>query len=184
MTKIYTKTGDEGETSLYGGERLSKDNLRVKVYGLVDECNAAIGLARAHLENEELDNCLVTIQNTLLNLGADLATRHSSKYRQKIKEIGEDDVRWLEHTIDHQNSKLPDLKAFILPGGHPAAAALHVARAVARHAERELVALSKQEEINKQTLIYLNRLSDNLFVLARAVNMHKGINETKWQAKV
>ncbi len=179
--RIYTKTGDEGKTSLYGGERLSKDDLRVQVYGLVDECNAAIGLARAHLDHKELDDYLATIQSTLFNLGADLSTRHGSKYRQKIKEIDESDIRWLEHTIDHQNAKLPELKAFILPGGHPAAAALHVARTIVRHAERELVSLNKQEEINKQALAYLNRLSDTLFVLARAINLYKGINETKWQ---
>ena len=122
--KIYTKTGDQGKTSLYGGERLDKDDLRVQVYGLVDECNATIGLARAHLETGELDNNLAKIQSTLFNLGADLATKHDSSYRQKIKEIDKSDVQWLEHTIDHHNAKLPELKNFILPGGHPAAASL------------------------------------------------------------
>ncbi len=179
--KIYTKTGDQGKTSLYGGERLDKDDLRVQVYGLVDECNAAIGLARANLEISELDSNLAKIQSTLFNLGTDLSTKHSSSYRQRIKEIDESDVQWLEQTIDHYDAQLPELKNFILPGGHSAAAALHVARAVARHAERALVTLNKQDTVNEKSLIYLNRLSDALFILARAVNLNKGISEAKWQ---
>lgn len=182
--KIYTKTGDTGETSLYGGERLSKTSLRIQVCGTVDECNSTLGLARTHLtslEDKELAATLDNIQNTLFNLGADLATKHGSSYRENIQEITPENVRWLEHTIDNYSEQLPHLKKFILPGGHPAAAILQLARAITRRAEREAVTLSSKEKINKEVLVYLNRLSDTLFILARAINVKKSISEPIWQ---
>lgn len=181
--KIYTKTGDEGTTALYGGERVSKDALRVSAYGSVDEANAAIGLARAQLEDLEIDDNLAKIQNALFDLGADLATPMESKYRANVQEIHQDDVAKLERLIDHYEENLQPLKNFILPGGHPAAAALHLARTITRRAEREVVSLSTQEPVNQQTTIYLNRLSDLLFVLSRVVNVQHGVSEVRWQVK-
>ena len=181
--KIYTKTGDEGSTALYGGERVSKDARRVSAYGTVDEANAVLGLARAHLEDDELDNELASLQNALFDLGADLATPHGSRYRANITPIDADDVTHVEKLIDRLQEELSPLQNFILPGGHPAAAALHVARGVTRRAERNVVELMHEAEVNAQVGVYLNRLSDLLFVMARAVNARAGIAETQWHVK-
>lgn len=181
--KIYTKTGDDGTTGLYGGERVHKNAPRVSAYGSVDEANAAIGLARAHLEDLEIDETLEKIQNALFDLGADLATPTDSKYRAKLSPIDVHDIAQLEQLIDYYDDGMQPLKTFILPGGHLAAGALHVARTVTRRAERELIHLAALEEINQQTIVYLNRLSDLLFVLARVVNMQHGVSEVRWQVK-
>lgn len=182
--KIYTKTGDSGETGLYGGTRTSKDSLRVTAYGTVDECNAMIGLARAHLSSHaELDSILQAIQNRMFDVGADLATPFDSQYRSKVTVIDEEDVVELETVIDKLEGELEPLKNFIHPGGHIGAASLHVARTTARRAEREVVTLSEAEEINFATLRYLNRLSDLLFVLARYANKVMGGTEHIWEAK-
>jgi len=181
--KIYTKTGDEGTTALYGGTRVPKDTLRVNAYGTVDEANACLGLARANGVDMALDGELETIQNALFDLGADLATPQDSKYRKNLTPLNEQDVEQLEALIDHYEEDLAPLENFILPGGHEAAAALHLARAVTRRAEREVVALAREEAVNPQVAIYLNRLSDLLFVVARIVNMQTGVSELRWQVK-
>jgi cob(I)alamin adenosyltransferase len=181
--KIYTKTGDKGTTGLYGAERVGKDSLRVTAYGTVDEANASLGLARSLSEDAELDETLAGLQNALFDLGADLATPLDSGYRQKIAPMDEADVARLEALIDRYTEGLEPLKAFILPAGLPAAAALQMARAVTRRAEREVIRLSREEEVNPQAQIYLNRLSDLLFTLARAVNAKEGGTEVKWHVK-
>ena len=178
--KIYTKTGDEGLTGLYGGERVRKDSLRVGAYGSVDEANAVLGVALAQLQEAELAEVLQRLQHALFDVGADLATP-PSRYRANIAPLTASDVTALEALIDRFEAELPPLKQFILPGGHPAAAALQLARAVVRRAEREVVALAQHEEVNPQVGIYLNRLSDLLFVLARAVNHRSGSAEPTWQ---
>lgn len=179
--KIYTKTGDKGETGLYGGERVAKDSLRVRVYGTVDEANAVIGMARAQLSDAALDEGLAVIQSQLFYVGADLATPEDSAYRSNIVPVGERDVATLEKHIDSLDNALEPLKNFILPGGHPAAASLHFGRTVVRRAERELAALARSEEVNPQIGVYLNRLSDLLFVMARVVNKNAGVSDTRWQ---
>jgi cob(I)alamin adenosyltransferase len=179
--KIYTKTGDKGETALYGGERVAKDSLRVAAYGTVDEANSAIGMARSHLSDEAMDKDLAHLQNALFDVGADLATPNESKYRKNVSPIDEQDISYLEQLIDHYDNT--PLTNFILPGGHPSSAALHLARTIARRAEREVTTLKRQEAINEHVAVFLNRLSDLLFVMARAVNARAGINEVKWHVK-
>lgn len=179
--KIYTKTGDKGETGLYGGKRVAKDSLRVSTYGTVDEANSAIGMARAYLQDDEMDKDLAHLQNALFDVGADLATPNESKYRENVSPIDEQDIRYLEQLIDRYDNT--PLTNFILPGGHPSSAALHLARTVARRAEREVITLKREEQINEHVAVFLNRLSDLLFVMARAVNARAGISEVKWHVK-
>ncbi len=181
--KIYTKTGDTGETGLYGGERVPKHHLRVQAYGTVDEVNASLGLARAALVDTELDDCLAAVQNALFDVGADLATRQDSKYRKNIVAIDEADIAYIEGLIDRFDEELEPLSNFILPGGHPASAALQMARTICRRAEREVVSLAEHESINTQVAVYLNRLSDLLFTMARVVNKRADIAETRWHVK-
>ena len=173
ISKVYTKTGDGGETALVGGRRVSKASPRVEAYGDVDELNSAIGLARAYLQDEELDRVCAHIQNDLFTLGGDLA----SPADVHVPRITEEFIAVLEERSDQFLSQLDPLKEFILPGGSPAGATLHLARAVARRAERKVVALSLQEEINADAMVYLNRLSDLLFILARLVNKRAGVAE-------
>lgn len=181
--KIYTKTGDDGSTALYGGERVSKDSLRVNAYGTVDETNSCIGLIRSFNKDIDIDNNLANIQNALFDLGADLATPDSAKSRKNIVEIDEEDVLRLENSIDSLEAEIEPLQRFILPGGNSASSAAHIARTVARRAEREVVTLAVNEKVNEYCIKYLNRLSDYLFVLARALNKRAGIAEDKWQLK-
>src|SRR5690625_23669 len=181
--KIYTRTGDSGETGLYGGERTSKSSLRVSAYGSVDEASTFIGFARAQLNDSDLDAELVRLQSTLFELGADLATPHTARQREKLAPIDERDISWAEELIDALDTELEPLTAFILPGGDPAAAALHVARSVIRRAEREAVALQAQEQINPAAVRFLNRVSDLLFVMARVVNRRNCVFEARWQAR-
>lgn len=173
ITKVYTRTGDEGETSLVGGQRVGKDSLRVDAYGEIDEVNSLLGLARCHVRDREIDGVLATIQNTLFTVGADLA----SPMNVAVPRIGREESLQLERTIDEFNRQIPPLQEFVLPGGSPAGAFLHLARAVTRRAERKVVKLSKEEAINHELLVYLNRLSDLLFVLARVVNHRAGVAE-------
>jgi cob(I)alamin adenosyltransferase len=179
--KIYTKTGDEGETSLFGGMRVPKDDLRVRAYGEVDELNAALGLAMAF---EPSDSALASIQTDLFTIGAELATPDPAKLAKALNRsgaaIGGSGVAALENMIDHHEAKLKPLKNFILPGGTPKAAALHLARTICRRAERTVVALSHVEKINPAIVHYLNRLSDLLFVLARATNAQAGKPDVPW----
>lgn len=183
--KIYTKTGDKGETGLYGADRVPKDHARVEAYGTVDEASSAIGVARSLLAKEHADiqEHLESVQNTLFDLGADLATRAGSPYQKKVARIDSEDVAGLEALIDRYQEEAPPLTGFIHPGGHPAAAALQLARAITRRAERRLVSLMRLEEANPEALCYLNRLSDFLFTLARVINARSGIEEASWQVK-
>ncbi|PYP57079.1 MAG: cob(I)yrinic acid a,c-diamide adenosyltransferase [Gemmatimonadetes bacterium] len=182
--KIYTKTGDGGETGLFGGGRTPKDSLRVAAYGEVDELNAALGLARTLDPAEFADSLLQTIQRGLFTVGAELATPDPDNLRKALSRsgaaIGDSDIAALEDVIDGHESRLEPLKNFILPGGAPKAAALHLGRTVCRRAERAVVALARHEQINPAILRYLNRLSDLLFVLARAANAHAGRPDVKW----
>jgi ATP:cob(I)alamin adenosyltransferase len=175
--KIYTKTGDSGETGLWGGQRVPKDSLRVAAYGTIDECNAAIGLARSYGLPEDLDSDLERIQNQLFVLGSDLATPGD---KTRIERVGDEEIAFLEQTIDRMDAELPAMRQFILPGGSTAAAALHLARTVCRRAERECVTLQRSEEINPKVGIYLNRLSDLLFVAARLANQRAGVQDIPW----
>lgn len=181
--KIYTRTGDEGKTGLYGGDRRAKDDPRVVAYGTVDEANSVLGLARSLLADPELDEVLAEVQNGLFDLGADLATPFGTKQREKITPMEADDVTWLEEAIDHFSNELEPLRSFVLPGGDSAAAALHHARTVARRAEREVITLASSEEIGAQARVYLNRLSDLLFVMARVANVRSGVSETRWTVR-
>ncbi|MEX2155464.1 MAG: cob(I)yrinic acid a,c-diamide adenosyltransferase [Gemmatimonadales bacterium] len=176
--KIYTKTGDAGETGLFGGGRVSKDDPRVRAYGEVDEVNAVIGFAAALDPHDFAAAVLQSIQRDLFTIGAELATPDPAKQRGTA--IGTAEVGALEDVIDMHQSKLSPLKNFILPGGHPKAAAFHVARTVCRRAERAVVGLSHTQQINPTIIHYLNRLSDLLFVLARAVNAQTGRSELTW----
>ncbi len=180
--KIYTRTGDAGTTALFGGDRVTKGSPRVAAFGAVDEANAALGVARTLLEDDELDAMLSELQNALFDVGADLATPPSVTARGHVHPMDEHDVERLEGWIDRFDGEVPPLDHFILPGGHPAAAALHVARTVVRRAEREVVALADIEDVNVQAAVYLNRISDLLFVLARVVNVRAGVTEAPWAA--
>ncbi len=181
--KIYTKTGDEGETSLYGGSRRGKDDLRVASYGNVDELNSALGLVLAHMKKENgLRPDLVRVQHHLFRLGATLADPTG---KAKHKPVGDEEIATLERAIDEQEEQLPPLKQFILPGGSPAGASLHQARSVCRRAERIVVELARsKEEVPPEAIRYLNRLSDFLFVFARAANRTSGVAETEWDGEV
>jgi cob(I)alamin adenosyltransferase len=173
ITKVYTKAGDGGQTSLVGGSRVSKASLRVDAYGDVDELSSLIGLARTMPQDQDVDDVLSLIQNDLFTLGADLA----SPSEIEVPRIDESFIAKLETLADRFLSELEPLKEFILPGGSQAGATLHLARTVARRAERRAVALSETEQLNAQTIVYLNRLSDLLFILARAVNRRAGVLE-------
>ena len=181
--KIYTKTGDAGETGLYGGERVKKYSKRVSSYGTVDEANSSIGLARAHSSDSEIDGVLAHIQNALFDVGADLATPSGSKYEKNLSRIDAADVENLEHLIDRFQEECPPWSNFIHPGGTPAAATLQLARAITRRAEREVLELESLEEVNHEVIVYLNRLSDFLFILARVVNARAGVSEAGWHVK-
>lgn len=173
ISKVYTRTGDTGETSLVGGARVSKASQRVEAYGDVDELNSLIGLARACLKDAEVDETLSLIQNDLFTLGADLA----SPSEIDVPRIQTSFVETLEQLADRFLAELEPLKEFILPGGSQAGATLHLARTVARRAERRVVHLSQTEAVNELAVVYLNRLSDLLFILARAANHRDGVPE-------
>jgi len=177
--KIYTRTGDAGETSLFDGTRVRKHDPRVEAYGDVDELNACLGLARASGADHEIADELVRLQRDLFALGAQLADPGEKIAARVTKAaLGDDDVARLEQLIDRYEAELPALRRFILAGGSPAGAALHVARAVCRRAERRMVAL--EPAVDAVLVRYVNRLSDLLFVLARAVNHRSGAVETEW----
>jgi cob(I)alamin adenosyltransferase len=180
--KIYTKTGDAGDTGLFGGGRVPKNDIRVEAYGDVDELNATIGFARAIDVLPRIDEVLVPIQRDLFAIGALLATPDRDKMRQHLEKANVDDQRIesLERAIDAGDAELEPLRSFIVPGGSPKAAALHVARTVCRRAERRVVELGAETEIPPIVIIYLNRLSDLLFTLARVANKRSGTGEVTW----
>ena len=183
LNKIYTKTGDDGSTALGNGERRKKFDLRINAYGTVDETNASIGLARQHTsEHNQIDEMLERIQNDLFDLGADLATPDDGKpLEYESLRITQAQVERLENEIDELNSKLDPLRSFVLPGGSALSANLHMGRTIARRAERLIVELSQEdnENISKACILYMNRLSDFLFVAARAAN-NDGKSDVLW----
>jgi cob(I)alamin adenosyltransferase len=180
--KIYTRTGDRGDTGLFGGGRVGKDHPRVDAYGDLDELNATIGLARAIEPLPRVDDVLAPVQRDLFSLGALLATPDLEKMQQQLEKARIDDARiaQLEQAIDDGDRELAPLRAFILPGGTPKAAALHVARTVCRRAERRVVHLMHEVEVPPAVVMYLNRLSDLLFTLARVANARVGAAEESW----
>jgi len=182
LNKIYTRTGDDGTTGLVDGSRLSKDDIRVRAYGEVDETNSVIGLVRLHLENRRLDDMLARIQNDLFDLGADLATplpKDGDADSEYALRMVPDQASRLEAELDGLNADLEPLTSFVLPGGAAPAAYLHQARTVCRRAERVCVALAAEQPITPAALTYLNRLSDFLFVAARWCN-DQGETDVKW----
>ena len=191
--KIYTRTGDTGSTGLFGGPRVSKDDDRIESYGTVDELNAAIGVSRAMGVSAVIDGQLDQIQHALFAIGAELATPDPDAHQMRI--ISDSHIQELESWIDQHESTVPPLKHFILPAGHPACASLHLARSICRRAERRVVTLShrlaqdagdgdgsvsESSEVSEALIVYLNRLSDLLFVLTRVVNHQAGVEEVKW----
>lgn len=181
--KIYTKTGDGGETGLFGGARVSKSAAKVAAYGDLDELNASIGACRALNLPAEVDAELGRAQSDLFTLGAELATVAGKEETLGIALLGEADAARLEDAIDASEAQLPPLKTFVLPGGTPGAAALHLARTVCRRAERAVVALRAQEPVRDAVVIYLNRLSDLLFSLARLTNLRAGVADVPWSPR-
>jgi cob(I)alamin adenosyltransferase len=181
--KIYTKTGDDGTTGLYSGGRVRKDAPRIEAYGTVDELNAVLGLARAEDLPAPIDHLLARIQNDLFDLGAELATPTPAV--KNVPVVGQSQIAVLEAAIDEHDARLPPLKTFILPAGTRAAALLHVARTVCRRAERRVITLAGQgdESISQQIVVYLNRLSDLLFVLARSANSAAGQPDVEWRKR-
>jgi len=179
--KIYTKTGDDGQTGLFGGPRVAKDDPRIEAYGSIDELNAALGLARCEPLPPEIDALLARVQNELFDLGAELATPDPQAH--KLATLGPPHIAVLEAAIDRHEAGLPPLKQFILPGGTRGAALLHSARTICRRAERRLVTLvlTSPQPIGPHGVVYLNRLGDLLFVLARAVNATAGVGDMPWR---
>ncbi|WP_234735394.1 cob(I)yrinic acid a,c-diamide adenosyltransferase [Tellurirhabdus bombi] len=182
--KIYTRTGDTGETSLIGGTRVSKADLRIDTYGTVDELNAHIGLLRDQEVNESRRNELKEIQDRLFTIGAELATEPEKKSRKPLPVILDSDVDVLEEAMDRMDADLPPLRNFVLPGGHQSVSFCHLARTVCRRAERLVAALSNADPVDPLIIKYLNRLSDYLFVLGRKMTQELGIEEVTWQARV
>jgi cob(I)alamin adenosyltransferase len=187
LNKIYTRTGDDGSTGLADGSRVLKHSLRPQAYGTVDELNASLGLVFLCLDNKKDENVfndikvlIRSIQNDLFDLGADLSTPISkAKQNYKPLRITENQIKKIEEKIDEYNDELKPLNSFILPGGSEAASLIHLSRTIARRAERDVSLLSSEEEINKHSLVYLNRLSDLLFVLSRVLN-ENGLNDVLW----
>jgi cob(I)alamin adenosyltransferase len=180
--KIYTRTGDEGDTGLFGGGRVSKDHPRVEAYGDIDELNAIIGQARSVEMMPRIDEVLAPIQRDLFAIGALLATPDLERMHEQLDKarISDERIAQMEQSIDDGERELEPLKAFIMPGGTPKAAGLHVARTVCRRAERAVVRLQRDVEVPQVVIIYLNRLSDLLFVLARVANRRAGAGEVTW----
>jgi len=178
--KIYTRFGDDGKTALFDGSRVQKDDLRIETYGTLDELNSVLGVAMASCRHEALKSLLATLQHQLFDLGADLATPLNAPNAAKVKRISEAHVRYLEKQIDAATEQIEPLRVFILPGGGMTASQLHVARTVCRRAERHLVTLMNHEDVGTQALIYVNRMSDLLFTLARWANKLDGIADVEW----
>jgi cob(I)alamin adenosyltransferase len=181
LDRIYTKTGDQGMTGLGGGRRVSKDSLRVGAYGTVDELNSSIGVALALGLTDRLTGELAAIQNELFDLGSDLCWPEDDERRSRIPTVQSHHIERLERIIDDLNAVVGPLTNFLLPGGSPGAAQLHVARTVCRRAEREAIRLGHEEPIGDLVVPYLNRLSDALFVMARYENHERGVAEPLWQ---
>ena len=182
--RIYTKQGDEGKTSLFNGKRVDKCDLRLETYGTLDELNSHLGVAMAHCTFPAMTEMLEKLQHELFDAGSDLATPLDSVNRAKGRRIDVADYTRLEKWIDEVTAKLPPLKNFVLPGGTQLSGQLHICRTVCRRAERHLVALQRHEDVGPAILIYLNRLSDLLFTLARWANVMAGVDEVFWMKKI
>ncbi|HEX2535250.1 MAG TPA: cob(I)yrinic acid a,c-diamide adenosyltransferase [Chitinophagaceae bacterium] len=183
--KIYTKTGDTGQTALIGGTKVPKSDARIDTYGTVDELNSWIGLVSDQLNREELRGELKEIQDRLFTIGSSLACDGEKEPRMKLPDLREDDLQFLERRIDAMTEALPPMKHFILPGGHPTVSSIHVARCVCRRAERLAVGLQQHDEfVDPQVIRYLNRLSDYLFTLARHAGRLLGVEEIPWKPRV
>jgi cob(I)alamin adenosyltransferase len=180
--KIYTKTGDEGKTSLFGGTRVSKDTSRIEAYGSVDELNSQIGVIRSMTPPTEIDRVLDHVQQQLFVLGADLATPRK-RAGTDVNRIDNSHIEFLEQSIDRLEPALQPLRRFVLPTGSQTASVLHVARTVCRRAERRVVQLSKKNRVGPMPIVYLNRLSALLFIMARYVNKHDGIEDVQWNSR-
>lgn len=178
--KIYTKKGDDGTTTLFGGHRIKKHNLRIEAYGTIDELNSHVGFVRDQLENERVATFLYELQNDLFNIGSHLATV-DPKMQEKLPKLPKDIISKLEIEIDAYDEILPAMTNFILPGGHPIVSSTHIARCVCRRAERITIQLSDSEAINDQIIPFLNRLSDYLFVLSRKLAHDLGAPEILWK---
>lgn len=181
--KIYTKTGDHGMTSLFGGKRVSKAALRIETYGTVDELNSWIGVLRDQPVNAGRKEQLLEIQDRLFTIGSSLATEPGNT-KVRIPQLSEADVLFLENEIDAMENTLPAMRSFVLPGGHPSVSFAHVARTVCRRAERLAIALSAGEPVDSMVIKYLNRLSDYLFVLSRKMTLELKAEESPWKAKM
>lgn len=180
--KIYTKTGDTGETSLIGGKRVLKSEARINAYGTVDELNAHIGLLRDQPINKSRETIFLEIQDRLFTIGSNLASPEAVS-AIKLPVLSEQDISWLELEIDQMDKTLPAMKSFVLPGGHISVSEGHVARTVCRRAEREVVSLSQSENVNPLIIKYLNRLSDYLFVLCRKMALELKVQEATWKPR-
>jgi cob(I)alamin adenosyltransferase len=180
--KIYTRTGDQGETGLFGGGRVPKDHPRVAAYGDIDELSAAIGAIRATEPSGLFDDVLQSVQRDLFSIGGHLATPDPARVKKALEKAALSPARVaeFERAIDQADQELPPLRAFVLPAGTPKSCALHVARTVCRRAERSVVSLARQDQVPELFLIYLNRLSDLLFTLARLANHRAGVSDVSW----
>ncbi|MEI6948483.1 cob(I)yrinic acid a,c-diamide adenosyltransferase [Paraflavisolibacter sp. H34] len=184
-TKIYTKTGDKGATSLIGGTKVPKSDLRIETYGTVDELNSWIGMVNDQLQSPEFTNELRDIQDRLFTIGAALACDAEKEPKMKLPDLHDTDIRLLETKIDEMTAQLPPMKSFLLPGGHVTVSSLHVCRCVCRRAERLAVNLQQHDLfVEPKVIIYLNRLSDYLFVLARYTAQKLGVEEIPWKPRV
>lgn len=182
ITKVYTRTGDDGQTGLAGGQRVPKDHARIEAYGTVDELNSVIGVAVTTIDDSELLGHLNRIQHLLFDVGGDLCVLHDDKVRYKMQPFPEEPVTWLEGLLDAASVELPALEEFVLPGGHPGAAHLHVARTVCRRAERRCLTLAGVDtDVTPFVIPFLNRLSDALFVFARLLNHRSGHGDVLWK---
>lgn len=183
--KIYTKTGDKGTTSLIGGTKVSKSHLRIETYGTVDELNSWIGLVADQLKHKRSKKMLKEIQDRLFTIGSSLACDPDKETKMKIPDLLETDVELLEKEIDKMNEKMPEMKSFILPGGHVAVSSAHVARCVCRRCERLCVTLQEQNMfVDPLVIKYINRLSDYLFVLSRYIGYRLKAKEIPWKARI
>ena len=183
-SKLYTRQGDQGQTSLFGGERVPKDHLRVEAYGQLDQLSAFLGLLVVALPEGEMRDELRQVQNALFDMGAELATPPDSRLQYKLpRVIEEEDWRRLERLLDEYDAQVPPLRSFVLPGGDETAARAHLARTACRTAERAVVRLAHHEEVRADLLAYLNRLSDFLFVCARLLNHRAGVEEVTWHPR-
>ena len=183
-SNVYTKTGDKGETSLIGGTRVAKNDIRIEAYGTVDELNSHIGLLRSYIREEELLNVIIDIQNQLFNIGYFLALDISVSGKKSNIKLDEVSIDTLEKQIDKMEQALPPLSGFVLPGGHQAVSFCHIARTVCRRAERRVIEMREKYEIDSRIIRYLNRLSDFLFVLSRHLTLYFNIDEIHWNSKL